>query len=130
MLDINKYNTKELSHIVDPKNEEEMIAISRAIKVIEAQRAELEQLQEIAKAKADGRLVMLPCKVGDEIFSFKWSIKNEKYEVHTGKVKNVRYDSSDGLVTVSDGERYCVFGKTVFLTREEAEKALGGGGDA
>lgn len=84
---------------------------------------------DLLKAKEEGRVIALPCKVGDEIFSFKWSIKNEKYEVHTGKVKNVRYDSSDGLVTVSDGERYCVFGKTVFLTREAAEKALGGGED-
>lgn len=86
--------------------------------------AELAELQELAKAKADGRLVDLPCKVGDEIFSFRWNVKNEKYEVHTGKVKNVRYDSSDGIVMVSDGEMYRVFGKKVFLTREAAEKAL------
>ena len=76
-----------------------------------------------AKAEQEGRLVVLPCKVGDEIYSFKWSIKNNQYEVHTGKVKSVRYEAYDGTVTVSDGERYCVWGKTVFLTREEAEQA-------
>lgn len=77
-----------------------------------------------AQAKADGRLVVLPCKVGDVIFSHRWNIKNQKYEVHTGEVKNVRYDAADGSVSVSDGERYYYWGKTVFLTREAAEKAI------
>ena len=86
----------------------------------------LSEIEEWVRAKADGRLVVLPCKVGDEIFSFKWSIKNEKYEVHTGKVKNVRCNSSDGLVMVSDGEMYRVLGKTVFLTRAEAEAVVKG----
>ncbi|SBV94176.1 hypothetical protein KL86CLO1_10478 [uncultured Eubacteriales bacterium] len=86
-------------------------------------------LRNVVKAQQDGRLVVLPCKVGDEIFSFRWSIKNEKHEVTAGKVKNVRYDTADGIVTVSDGERYCIWGKTVFLTRSEAEAALGGKAD-
>lgn len=70
--------------------------------------------------------VVLPCKVGDNIFSFNWSIENQTYEVCAGKAKNVRYDAIDGSVMVSDGERYCVWGKTVFLTRVEAEAALAG----
>jgi len=68
--------------------------------------------------------VRLPCKVGDEIFSFRWSINKQKHEVCAGKAKNVRYDSADSSVMVSDGELYRVWGKTVFLTREEAESAL------
>ncbi len=79
---------------------------------------------ELAKAKTEGRLVELPCKVGDTVFTFCWNIKNQKYEVCTGKVKNVRYDAADGSVMVSDGERFRFLGKTVFLTHEAAEKAL------
>lgn len=86
----------------------------------------IDRLQEIADAERDGRLVVLPCKVGDTIFSHCWNIKNQKYDVCTGRVKDVRYDAADGCVMVTDGERYRVLGKTVFLTRAEAEAALKG----
>lgn len=81
------------------------------------------------RANAEGQLVVLPCKVGDTVFFTRWSFKNGKREIHTGIVRNVRYDSCDGTVSISDGEKYCIFGKTVFLTREAAEKALGGAED-
>lgn len=84
----------------------------------------LQETQPLKKAKAEGRLVVLPCKVGDTIFTICWNIKNQKYEVCTGKVKNVRCDAADGSVMVSDGEHFRIWGKTVFLTREAAEKAL------
>ena len=83
----------------------------------------------LSKTQAAGRLVVLPCKVGDTVFFTRWSFKNGKREIHTGIVRNVRYDSCDGTVSISDGEKYCIFGKTVFLTREAAEKALGGAED-
>lgn len=83
-----------------------------------------ERCAELAKAEQEGRLVELPCKVGDKIFSHCWSIKNERYEICAGEIKNVRYDSVDRFIYVSDGLRYYVWGKTVFLTHQEAEKAL------
>ena len=58
-------------------------------------------LAELEDAEEQGLLVRLPCKVGDTIFSFRWSIKNQKYEVCTGKVKNVRYDSVDSMDIVT-----------------------------
>ena len=99
-------------------------ALERADKYIEQLESELSAYRT---AEEQGLLVRLPCKVGDEIFSFRWSIKNQKHEVCTGKVKNVRYDSVDSSVMVSDGEYYRVWGKTVFPTREEAEEALRNG---
>lgn len=81
---------------------------------------------ELAKAEAEGRLVVLPCKVGDTVFFTRWSFKTVKHEIFTGVVKNVRYDSYDKTVSISNGEKYGYLGKTVFLTREAAEKALGG----
>lgn len=80
--------------------------------------------KSIEDAEEQVRLAVLPCKVGDEIFSFRWNAKIEEYEVYAGEIKNVRYDSADGSVMVSDGERFRVWGKHAFSTREEAEKAL------
>ena len=127
MFEVSKYNPKELGYIVDPKTEEEMIAISRAIKVIEAQRAELgrlqEQLQEFAEAKAEGRLVVLPCKVGDTVFV--GSLFGRKINEYT--ITGIKFDHEGCLLYVGGAYKRA---EKVFLTREEAEKALGGGGDA
>ena len=80
-----------------------------------------EQVQELAKAKADGRLVVLPCKVGDSIYrpeglkySVFWTITN--VTIYPDEI--VFTDDSDNIFTLDD------IGKTVFLTREAAEKAL------
>jgi len=80
-----------------------------------------EEVQELAKAKADGRLVVLPCKVGDSIYrpeglkySVFWTITN--VTIYPDEI--VFTDDSDNIFTLDD------IGKTVFLTREEAEKAL------
>ena len=85
---------------------------------------EFDRLESICAAEKYGRCYIAPCKVGDEMFSYRWDIKNEKYEVRTGNVKNVRYDAADNSVMLSDGEMYGVLGKTVFLAREAAEAAL------
>lgn len=85
-------------------------------------------LRELVKARDEGRVVELPCKAGDAVYSLSWNIKTEQYDVRSGEVKNARYDSADDTVTVSDGEYLRVLGKTVFLTRTEAEAALSEGG--
>lgn len=80
-----------------------------------------DEVQELAKAKADGRLVVLPCKVGDSIYrpeglkySVFWTITN--VTIYPDEI--VFTDDSDNIFTLDD------IGKTVFLTREEAGKAL------
>ena len=82
-----------------------------------------EEVQELAKAKAEaeGRLVVLPCKAGDSIYrpeglkySVFWTITN--VTIYPDEI--VFTDDSDNIFTLDD------IGKTVFLTREEAEKAL------
>ena len=78
----------------------------------------------IADYLIENGVVVLPCKVGDTVFSREWSYKNERYEIRSGQANSVRYEASDGYVMVSDGIQYGIYGKTVFLTREEAEKAL------
>ena len=81
-----------------------------------------EHIRELLRAEKDGRLVVLPCKVGDTIYRcgdpikkiYEWQIAYvEAYEDET-----VFVDDSDNTFVEAD------IGKTVFLTREEAEKAL------
>nr|DAK54336.1 MAG TPA: hypothetical protein [Caudoviricetes sp.] len=72
------------------------------------------RLRELAEADKDGRLVVLPCKVGDTVYRIFNPLSCEPViSAHT-------LMSVDYIVRWIDK-----FGKTVFLTREEAEKALG-----
>ena len=87
-----------------------------------------ERIRELLKADKDGRLVVLPCKVGDTVFA---RLDNKSKYVCECKVKQIVVGNI-GFVTfapIGAPEReYDValrgFGKTVFLTREEAERAL------
>lgn len=67
-----------------------------------------ERLRELAEADKEGRLVVLPCKVGDTVYTLTRTF--------------------DGADVVAEAELWWTdipqLGKTVFLTREEAEKAL------
>lgn len=90
--------------------------------------SEVERLRELYKADKEGRVVVLPCKVGDTVFA---RLNNKSKYVCECKVKQIVVGNI-GFVTfapIGDPEReYGVslrgFGKTVFLSREEAEKAL------
>ena len=87
-----------------------------------------DRLREFAEADRDGRVVVLPCKVGDTVFA---RLDNKSKYVFECKVKQIVVGNI-GFVTfapIGAPEReYDVslrgFGKTVFLSREEAEKAL------
>lgn len=99
------------------------------IERLEAERNELaiaalrerEELADLIEAKNEGRLVVLPCKLGADIFRLgakevcaHW--QTAYAEVYPDEI--VMVDDSDNLIFIED------IGKTVFLTREEAEKAL------
>ena len=72
-----------------------------------------DRLRELAEADKDGRVVVLPCKVGDTVYRiFNPPSREPVISAHT-------LMSVDYIVQWIDK-----FGKTVFLTREEAEKAL------
>ena len=86
------------------------------------------RLRELADAEKDGRVVVLPCKVGDTV----WAILDGAKYARDCKIDFVNIGSFGTTIVfvVKDGlrEQYGVtaaaFGKTVFLTRKEAEKAL------
>lgn len=80
------------------------------------------RLRELAEADKGGRVVVLPCRVGDTLF------RVFAGEILEHKVRNMRYLAIQGRWDI-DTAPFCSYvessiGKTIFLTREEAEKAL------
>lgn len=75
--------------------------------------AAIDKLAEYEDLEEQGKLVILPCKIGTPIFIIGSKYRSGKFDkwVNTGKFR------------WSDIEK---LGKTVFLTREEAEAALRG----
>ena len=85
----------------------------------------LEKIKEWIKADKDGRLVVLPCNVGDVVYGF----HGEKTILPM--VAKWIETNTDGWCIAAQYTpmapkfyRFSDFGKTVFLTREEAKKAL------
>ena len=102
----------------------------------------LKKLAEYETAEEEGRLVVLPCKVGDTVwvtthpfnvfddFDFYTEAQDEIYESYISSM--TFYEDSNQYRIYSKETKQFInayfmesdFGKTVFLTREEAEKAL------
>lgn len=81
------------------------------------------RLSELAEADKAGRVVVLPCKVGDGLWTFCSHPVEQVYsftvtDISTLNGRTMLNTSRCGVIDARD------VGKTVFLTREEAEKAL------
>ena len=119
-------------------------------KTLTEQLSLLNCLRELAEADKDGRLVVLPCKVGDTVWAASGKIIkceiDEIYLCDSGEIEFLVSFNCDGAdckrcpfnnwTQDCSGECYCDceygngsfkdsdIGKTIFLTREAAEKAL------
>lgn len=87
------------------------------------------RLRELAEADMAGRLEVLPCKVGDTLYEVTGRKTISVYKVRAIRVELfglfIEWDIVEGFVWQSlSGINAGDIGKTVFLTREEAEKAL------
>ena len=82
---------------------------------------DLEQLEELAEADKAGRLVVLPCKVGDTVYFALLGKIIEKQVFSIVSFSNSTRIYCDGT---SEYFRPEDIGKTFFLTREAAEAAL------
>lgn len=83
--------------------------------------AEYEQLEE------QGLLARLPCKVGDIMFRINKGAKNPVIELTVTQINITRRSYNLEVIDRDCGELMCFkndIGKTVFLTRKEAEKKL------
>lgn len=93
-----------------------------------AEKMTVGRLKELAEADKDERVVVLPCKVGQRVFAL---LDTDKH-ISECEVKQIGLGNEIGFIGIEPigarGREYGValngFGKTVFLTREEAEKAL------
>lgn len=75
----------------------------------------VEHIAELLRADKDGRVVVLPCKIGDTVYRIQYIIEGhgDKGCVRLG-VDALEFQ----LIWLSE------WGKTIFATREEAEQAL------
>jgi len=100
-------------------------------------RSELAKYYELEHEK---RLVVLPCKVGDTIYRINIDPLVTENEIECFNIDNIvicdngdillKYDAHDGVICTAEniikGTTYLDY-YLVFLTKEEAEKALKGG---
>lgn len=92
-------------------------------KLVSAFGVAAERLRELAEADKAGRVVVLPCKAGDELWTF-YNYPDEQVcsftvtDISTLNGRTMLNTSRCGVIDARD------VGKTVFLTREEAVEAL------
>lgn len=83
-----------------------------------------DRLKELSEADKDGRCLVLPCKVGTkELYII--DEYEEIYYLDADEVTIKRFPTGTIIFEYDSYEfEYKDFGKTVFLTKEEAERAL------
>ena len=106
-----------------------------AIEDILGDEYDLDELKEVIQAKREGRCVVLPCKIGDIVYEIRYTAENDRQRKYARK----RFDHSVSGCTwrmreqpemCYVSEKKCAksdfefMGRTVFLTRAEAEEAL------
>lgn len=102
----------------------------------------LEKIKEYQQLEEQGRLIKLPCKVGDTVWvvTFPFNVfddieydENVKEEVYESYVSSVSfYECGEQYRIYAKATKHfigayfreCDFGKTVFLTKSEAEAKL------
>ena len=105
-----------------------LASMGKAIaKIKEFEGVPVNRLRELAQAEKEGRLVVLPCSIGDPVFMGTGRYKITGYEED---VCDGFYIGRDGVLQVKaqnyNGNHgtYGVIGQTAELTREAAEAAL------
>ena len=101
-----------------------------------------EKLKQYEDLEEQGRLLRLPCKVGDAVYvvtspfnvfddiEYDENMKEEVYEAYVSSVSFYKSGEQYRIYAKATNHfigvyfRECDFGKTVFLTKEEAESKL------
>lgn len=113
-----------------------LASMGKAIaEVIEFEGIPIDRLRELAQADKEGRCVVLPCKIGDIVYEIRYTAENNSPRKYARKI----FDCSVSVCTWRMREQpdmcyvsekkctksdFAFMGRTVFLTREEAEAAL------
>lgn len=96
-----------------------------------------DHLRELVDADKDGRLVVLPCKVGEKLWVIGRDNVPREMALEVPDIRTACTDEDNLCMSTCNRkpDGFCAYrlrndgadvGKTVFLTREEAEKALEG----
>ena len=88
-----------------------------------------ERLAEYEDMEEQGLLLRLPCKVGDTVYDISEFVERtpyaEMYEFHADYIGIGKSDDGRTVISIDCMDYYMDdFGKIVFTSREEAEKAL------
>lgn len=93
----------------------------------------VDKLADYEEAEEQGLLLRLPCKVGDNVYKI-WSCGKNGKSVAEFRISHIDIDDLQNIEfafistkNISTSYWFCKigdFGKTVFLTKEEAEQAL------
>lgn len=117
----------DAEHVGPPGRARELITTAPAADVVEVVYGELtEHIHELLRAEKDGRLVVLPCKIGATVYRFQRYFNDATLKSEI-KIKPCVVESVSTKCIITTDHTVMLFsnfGKTVFLTREEAEKVL------
>ena len=106
-----------------------------AIEDILGDEYDLDRLRELAQADREGRCVVLPCKIGDIVYEIRYTAENDRPRKHARKkfdhsVSGCTWRMREQPDMCYVSEKKCTksdfefMGRTVFLTRADAEAAL------
>lgn len=88
----------------------------------------IDRLRELAEADKDGRVLILPCKVGDTVYFVNKQILEFAVVGYAVDETGISWVHSEHVDKIGDTNERTFspdrFGKNTFFTREEAEKAL------
>jgi hypothetical protein len=107
-----------------PSEAQKILRLAERVKAYEDTGLTPEEVVELAESKQDGRVVMLPCKVGDDLYWIDDEDKsNPVVRLQKRGVREILLGRNklwigDGDCLDEVGTQYC------FLTRSEAEAAL------
>lgn len=110
------YDLDRLRELVTAYNE------GRYIIMKDAEREGVSRLVELAEADRDERVVVLPCKIGENVYSAIPAYGGvNKHQIRKFEINKEGEFACSALMIP-----FSFFGKTVFFTREAAEAALKG----
>ena len=88
-----------------------------------------DRLREWAKAEQEGRLIVMPCKVGDTVYAIRPGCEICPFALVPCESEVTEFCGKDVVRDLPFAIRWLEdIGKRYFLTREEAEAALAGEG--
>ena len=113
---------------LEPEEIEDAVTAAKLMarsKIVSCFGVDADHIRELVQAEQAGRLVVLPCKVGDKAWFIRKFAKNRC--IKQREVDCVNIDSRGNVFVSARRISGGYVGETVFLTREEAEAALKGG---